>query len=392
MKHALWLVVVLCACEKRSAPKEPPPAIVQVGDAAVVDGTAVDAAPARVDLGRSVPLTIRVSSQVRNAKILPRHIADGNLATAWNSATGELVGTWLEVELDGASVVEELRLTVGFTGRGPKGEDYFTMNPRIAKLSVRADGGAAQVVALDPARRDLQSIAVRATKVVRIEVVELVPGTKKNWREVSISELEAWGTPPAGFSPPASPRTPLVVVAPTIAGEPCADIEARKREFEKTAPADDPNCTMGCDDKAYPPDCEVLTLPTDALGTPWNAGFGACDINDEIYGPKVCTLTFKRGAEHAQISVESSAAKAAVAVTEMLQQDVIAGGAPELVVRLDVETASYIAVCRAKPLECTDAIQIADDGWKAQARFENGKLVLDRISGTPPTLGVRDLF
>jgi hypothetical protein len=382
--RAAWLVLALCGCERKQPaqdkPVTPPAPVVVPVDAVTTDGGV--APPSRVDLRRAVPMVVRVSSQVRNRKILPKHIVDGDLATAWNSATGHLVGSWIEVELERAAVIEEVRMTVGFTGRGPKGEDYFTMNPRIAKVAVRADRGAAVTVALDVESRDLQAVPVRATRNVRIDIRALVPGSKKDWREVSVSELEVWGTPPAGWVPPPKPLVPLVVVAPAVADVPCADIEQRQAEFVE--PVVDPSCTQGCDDHAYPPECEEIALPNETLPAPWRGGFGECDIADRIYGPKTCTVRFKRGAEHAHVSIEADGASTEVGVTELVQQDVIAGAPAELLVRIAAGDRKYIAVCRSEPLACTDAIEVGGDGWTADARFVDGELVLAAASGTPP--------
>ena len=224
-----WVAVALVACKKEPAKAPPvPPASAPV---AAADATAADAALATIELTRGVPVTVRVSSTVNNRKILPKHIVDNDLGTAWNSATGELDGTWLDVELTGGGTIEQVRLTTGFTGYGPKHEDYFTMNPRIAKVTVSADGGPPTTVALAPDRRDLQSIAVHAAKSVHIVIAEVVPGSKKSWREVNVSELQVWGTPPAGWTPPAKPLVPTVFVAPRTADTPCADIEKWQQDF-----------------------------------------------------------------------------------------------------------------------------------------------------------------
>src|SRR5207244_7057122 len=135
-----------------------------------------------------VPVAVRVSSRVANKKILPAHLVDRDLATAWNSATGDLVGAWIDVTLPRGAAIEELRMTAGFTGHGPTGEDYFTMNPRIRKVAVTADGKPAGTFALDIARRDLQSFSVHAGDVLRIEVAAIEAGTKPSWREISVSE------------------------------------------------------------------------------------------------------------------------------------------------------------------------------------------------------------
>jgi hypothetical protein len=52
-----------------------------------------------VELLHATPSTIRVSSRVANKAIVPAHIADHDLATAWSSRSGDLVGAWVDVNV-----------------------------------------------------------------------------------------------------------------------------------------------------------------------------------------------------------------------------------------------------------------------------------------------------
>lgn len=225
MRHA-W-IFALVACGKSSphaATGSAAGSAAVAGAVPVVDASRpADAAGPLVELLHAVPASVRVSSRVKNDAIKPEHLVDRDLQTAWNSATGELVGAWIEVSLPAGAELAELRLTVGHTGKGPRGEDYFTMNPRIKRVSVLHGEQVVAKVALDPARRELQRIAARATGTVRIVVDEIVAGSKKAWRETCISELEAWGTPPAGWTPPAAPLVPSVTVEPPPEPPPSSD-------------------------------------------------------------------------------------------------------------------------------------------------------------------------
>src|SRR5215475_8838625 len=89
-------------------------------------------------------------------------------------------------------------MTAGHTGRGPHGEDYFTMNPRITQVSVLRGGNAAGTFKLDPNKRELQNLDVHGEGTLRIRVDRVVLGSKKTWRETCVSELEVWGTLPPG--------------------------------------------------------------------------------------------------------------------------------------------------------------------------------------------------
>jgi hypothetical protein len=70
------------------------------------------------------------------------------------------------------------------------------MNPRIKRLRVIHGGKTLVEKTLDPEQRGLQDIAIDGGGGdYKLEVIEIVPGTKKTWREISISELEVWGSP-----------------------------------------------------------------------------------------------------------------------------------------------------------------------------------------------------
>jgi hypothetical protein len=67
-------------------------------------------------------------------------------------------------------------------------------------------------------------------------------------------------------------------------------------------------------------------------------------------------------------------------------QDIVPGGAPELVVRFHVSVgiSDWLAVCRADPAGCTEPIAMADGDWTLKARFEHGMVITEAQAGTPP--------
>jgi hypothetical protein len=202
-----WLALVL-ACSKSPKPNAegsgsagptPPPM-----DAPVVVA-APDGGPVLVDLFRTVPLEVEVSSRVANSKIKLEHLVDRDLKTAWNSRTDALNNA-ISIEIPKDVTVYEVRMTVGHTGTGPKGEDYFTMNRRITR--VRLTGKFAELQsALDPNVRGLQVIRVPAHTdgTLTIHLDSWLDGSKKNWKEICVSEVELWGTA-AKATPNAKPR------------------------------------------------------------------------------------------------------------------------------------------------------------------------------------------
>ena len=169
-------------------------AVAGVGTFAAADPAPVPPAPP-INLLLVAPSVVAVSSSVANGAILPEHLVDGDLKTAWNSRTGELVGAWIAVRVPTTAHVTSIRMTAGFT-RADKGGDLFTMNPRIRKVRVSGGRDSKRIeMALDPDVRGLQDIPVdgRGGDFV-IEVLDVLPGSKAAWRELSVSELEVWGT------------------------------------------------------------------------------------------------------------------------------------------------------------------------------------------------------
>ncbi len=212
-----WLAGILavsaaCIGCRRSVPP-PTGAIAARSDASHPAPSAAPALPpAETDLLHAVPTTVTVSSRVSNATDRADDLVDGNLETAWNSRTGDLRGAWIDVQLPAGVTVSAIKITAGFTRVGARG-DLFTMNQRVRRVRVSRDGVALGEFDLDPARRDLQTLAVTGPGgTYRIELTDFVPGTQAGWREACVSELQIWGRPGPGV---ASARViPSVAVAP----------------------------------------------------------------------------------------------------------------------------------------------------------------------------------
>jgi hypothetical protein len=94
------------------------------------------------------------------------------------------------------------------------------MNHRIARVRVSIDRKEVGDFKLDTSRRDLQPIAL-ATKgrSIRLEVLEVEPGSKSNWKETCISELELWGRTHQPLTAKGSPvvrvDSPAFIVCPS---------------------------------------------------------------------------------------------------------------------------------------------------------------------------------
>src|SRR3954470_3744232 len=115
-----------------------------------------------INLIGNVPAIVAVSSTVDNRTILPDHLVDGKLDTAWNSRTNQLVGAWVGVRLPADVHVDSIKLTAGFTKKDKRYGDLFTMNPRIKRVRVLHDGKLAAEQTLDPELRTLQEIKINA--------------------------------------------------------------------------------------------------------------------------------------------------------------------------------------------------------------------------------------
>ncbi len=175
-----------------------------------------------VNLLTSTPTTVAVSSTVANANILPEHLVDGKLSTAWNSRTGELVGSWIAVRVPPDAKVKTIKLTAGFTQKDKRLGDLFTQNPRIKRVRISQGGNVIAEKALDTANRGLQEIPVDIPGGdFEIRVLEVELGTKKAWRETCVSELQVWGTVPKIVKSKPSVRIRSLDAPPTLTREQC---------------------------------------------------------------------------------------------------------------------------------------------------------------------------
>ncbi|MFT3699406.1 MAG: hypothetical protein QM831_40030 [Kofleriaceae bacterium] len=282
------VLVALLACDSGKKPVAPPPAPVPAPVVVVADGAA---APALIELLHNTPVVVRLSSQVQNAAIKPEHIVDHDFNTAWNSRTNEMEGSWIEITLPAGVTAEQIKLTAGHTGKGPKGEDYFTMNPRITQVSVMRGSKLVGRFPLDPNQRGLQTLAVHAQDTLRIYVDKVKLGSKKTWRETCVSELEVWGTVPPGFD--VHPSKPVIEVEPpppppTALDKLCDGLDAAHKEWELRIHAINEGCRDASEDSHCgvdppgEPSCNVETVVSD-LEKPWQEVAIHDDQSDSIY-------------------------------------------------------------------------------------------------------------
>lgn len=173
----------------------------------MAEGAPVEAAQ-ELDLLHAVPTEVAVSSAYRDRERELDKLFDGDLETAYNSATDALVGTWIDVRIPEGATVTAIEMTAGFTHVSREGTDLFTGNHRVESVRVSRDGEELTTHAMNVDERGLQRIPVEGgAGVYRVEVTAVRPGTNDRWRETCISELRVLGRAPGAA---ADTRAPLV--------------------------------------------------------------------------------------------------------------------------------------------------------------------------------------
>lgn len=204
-RPSLCLVFVLAssACgapASAPAPSVAPEAVPAQPVAAPAPSTTVPptapAPVAPVDLLHAVATDVAVSSAYHDQASQADHLVDGDLATAWNSRTDDLVGAWIDVCVPADAEVTSLELTPGFVSSN-EARDLFTSNHRVARVRVLREGVELGVFSLDTSVHDLVSVPVSGPGgTYRIEVAEVLPGSRTDWRETCVSELRVMGRAP----------------------------------------------------------------------------------------------------------------------------------------------------------------------------------------------------
>jgi len=187
-----------------SASEARAPGRADAGLAQAMDIATSRPAPAlrNVNLLHWVPARIAVSSAVRNPHDFPEYLVDNHLETAWNSRTGDLVGGWIDFQIPNDAKVRSVELTSGYSRVKGK-DDLFLQNHRISRIELIRDGQSLGEFPLDVNQRGLQPIAVSGPGgTYRILVKSTVPGSRRDWRELAVSELRVMGDPGKDLRPP----------------------------------------------------------------------------------------------------------------------------------------------------------------------------------------------
>lgn len=205
-------LLVLAACTRSSATSPPPAASVL---SVAPSGTA-PALPAAVNVLWGGPSAVRVSSTVANTSDRPSQLVDGVAATAWNGASGDLVGASITFAVPADVALTELVITAGFDGTSAAGKDLFASNYRLRKLRIdplpgtKVPPGTPREWTLDPTVRTPQRLpfaipaqasgsvlaapaAPAAMTGFTLVVLEADPGTERGWKELAVSEFAVLG-------------------------------------------------------------------------------------------------------------------------------------------------------------------------------------------------------
>jgi hypothetical protein len=130
------------------------------------------------------------------------HVADDNVASAWRSKPGDVVGAWIAFRVVGK--VGPITMTVGDT----RGDDvHFRASPRVRKVKVFRDGKPVGVFELDSNNQDPQEIPVAGRGTWKIVVLEVEQGRDPKAKSLVLTEVSALGTVDMDF-----PARPVVRV------------------------------------------------------------------------------------------------------------------------------------------------------------------------------------
>ncbi len=124
------LVLIACGDDDDAPPSSPtPPSAAQEPTSAAADPGQAAPLPV-VELLHAVPSAVSVSSAYHDDVAQARKLVDGDMSTAWNSRTGDLVGAYIDVRIPESATVSSFEITAGFTREGGA-TDLFTGNHRV---------------------------------------------------------------------------------------------------------------------------------------------------------------------------------------------------------------------------------------------------------------------
>ncbi len=161
-------------------------------------------APTRPRVGLPVsPTNVRASTFVSagDRRYPPQFAFDGDPSTAWNEAGhGPGMGEWIEASFDTPTEFRRITLTTGWDRISGHGEDLFTGNSHLRRVSLQVDGRT--VSTMDVAADDREVTFERLHAVgstVRLFADAVWPGT--HWSDLCIAEIVIEGTPRPAAAP-----------------------------------------------------------------------------------------------------------------------------------------------------------------------------------------------
>ncbi len=109
---------------------------------------------------------------------IAENVIDGSDSTAWiEGVSGDGVGEWIQLDLDGEYVLNGLEIENGYW----KSAELYSKNGRVKSLRLTFSDGSSQTFSLNDEFGVLQTIALDApvvTSSIKIEILEVYPGNK----------------------------------------------------------------------------------------------------------------------------------------------------------------------------------------------------------------------
>ncbi|MCA9513486.1 MAG: discoidin domain-containing protein [Myxococcales bacterium] len=156
----------------------------------------------------ALPVARVVASSTRSGS--PTSLADGDLATSWSPGGRSPRFAWIRFDLAAPSRVDGLVIA-----NGVEGGDEAAALGRVRTAWVLFDDGQAEVIRLDPSRRDPRRVFLaraHATRSVTMVIRQVELGER--WNHVALSEVAITGQRGSADDLAAAPGAQLSAVTP----------------------------------------------------------------------------------------------------------------------------------------------------------------------------------
>lgn len=193
---AIALIGLWLSCGKSDVPSPPhaPAPVVPPSSVSPVEVPKPEGENALPNVRQLVndKITTMKASAAYEKKHTAQDAFDGHCNTAWNAPYQKNRPTWLEVILDEPVLLENIVLTAGWQRINAKGEDLFSANMQVRKVTLLLDEKVMGTIETKQGQRviEFKGLGVKAQKV-RLQFDQMWNGT--TWPDIAISEVEIWG-------------------------------------------------------------------------------------------------------------------------------------------------------------------------------------------------------